>query len=191
MRYLADSSTVIRVIREQADPWVEELIADEQVAICEPVLREVMKVADKQAYKRLQTQLLDAYEWVPVPKPAWDLVRAMGDDLAERSMHNMFSVADYLVAAVAIHYKLTVLHNDKDFVAASGVFPQLLQHRITEPLPSENEDWLGQESCSVDRRVGGDDSGTGPLDARQALQDRRVLVDPASFGRRHELRVLA
>lgn len=139
MKYLIDSSAAVRVIRRQVDPWVEELIADGQVVLCEPVLREVMTVAGKREYEGLQASLLDAYQWVPVPASAWDYIRAMGSDLAKRSMHNMFSVADYLVAALAIHYKLTVLHDDKDFVAAAGTFPQLAQHRITEPLPAGDD----------------------------------------------------
>lgn len=139
MKYLIDSNAAVRVIRRQVEPWVEQLIADGEVVLCEPVLRETMTVAGKHRYESLQAQLLEAYGWVPIPPPIWDLVRAMGDDLARRSMHNMFSVADYLVAALAIHFKLTVLHNDKDFVAAAGVFPQLEEHRITEPPPTDDD----------------------------------------------------
>ncbi|THV31415.1 PIN domain-containing protein [Glycomyces paridis] len=132
MQYLVDTSALIRIIRGQVDPAWERVVAEGRIAICEPVLRETMTVARKREYEALQDSLLEAYPWVDVPKPTWDYVRAMGGDLAKHSMHDMFSVADYLVAAVAIHLKLTVLHNDKDFVAAAAVFPQLEQKSVME-----------------------------------------------------------
>lgn len=79
-----------------------------------------------------QADLLEACPWVEVPGPTWDYVRAMGSGLAKHSMHDMFSVAGYPVAAVAIEMKLVVLHLDDDFVAAARVFPQLEQERVVE-----------------------------------------------------------
>jgi predicted nucleic acid-binding protein len=72
-----------------------------------------------------------------MPEGVWDYVRAIRHDLIERSMHNMLSVADYLIAATAMQLKLTVLHDDKDFVAAARIFPQLSEQRITETLPED------------------------------------------------------
>jgi predicted nucleic acid-binding protein len=131
-KYLADSSALIRIIRQQVDPAWEAVVAKGQVAICEPVLRESLTVARKREYEAQQADLLEAYDWVSIPQITWDYIRGMGTDLARHSMHNMFSVADYLVAAVAIQMKLVVLHDDNDFVAAAKIFPQLEQKRIAE-----------------------------------------------------------
>jgi predicted nucleic acid-binding protein len=137
LQYLADTSAVVRILRDQVDPAWYELVAARRVAICEPVLREVMKIAGKREYSGLQTRLLDAYEWVATPAVTWDYARSIGDELAKQAMHNMLDVTDYAVAALSIHFKLTVLHEDKDFVAAARVIPQLEQHRITEAFPEE------------------------------------------------------
>lgn len=135
MKYLGDASVIKRIIRQQVDPVWDEVSADGEIAICEPVLHEVMRIARKREYEGLQRRVLDTYECIPLPAPTWDYVREMRNELSKRSMHNMLSVTDAVVAAVAIHYKLIVLHNDKDFVVCADMFPQLEQLRVPELLP--------------------------------------------------------
>lgn len=137
MKYLVDTSALIRIIREQVDPaWLR--YADEaQLAICEPVIFELLKGAGKHQAKAVEAELLAANQWVPLPADTGAYMRAMRRDLTERSMHNMFSLADYLIAATAMQLKLTVLHEDKDFTAAAKIFPQLSEQRISKTLPEE------------------------------------------------------
>jgi predicted nucleic acid-binding protein len=136
--YLIDSSALIRIFRREVDPAWIAFAKTEKFAICDPVLCEALSAVGKNQAKRMETNLLAGNQYVPMPPDAWDYVRAIRHDLIERSMHNMFSVADYLIAATAMRLKLTVLHEDKDFVAASRIFPQLSEQRITTTLPEKD-----------------------------------------------------
>lgn len=135
--YLIDSSALVRILRKDVDPaWIEYAIS-RRFAICEPVLCETIKAVGKGQAKRAETNLLAGHRYVELPEGVWDYVRALRHDLIERSMHNMFSVADYLVAATAIKLKLPVLHEDKDYPAAAKIFPQLSEQRISKTLPED------------------------------------------------------
>jgi predicted nucleic acid-binding protein len=137
LKYLADTSALNRLARRQVDPAWEIVAARAQIAICEPVLRESMKIVRKREYEAHQADILETYDCLPVPVITWDYVRAMGSDLAKHSMHNMLDVTDFVVAALAIQLKLIVLHEDNDFIAAAKIFPQLEQKRISE-LPDSD-----------------------------------------------------
>lgn len=137
MKYLGDYSVIKRIVRQQVDPMWDEVSADGEIAICEPVLHEIMRIAGKREYEGLQSRLLDTYDCIPLPAPTWDYVREMRNGLGKRSVHDMLSVTDAIVAAVAIHHKLVVLHNDKDFAVCAKIFPQLEQLRVPELLPPD------------------------------------------------------
>lgn len=137
MRYLIDSSALIRIFRREVEPIWIDFAKKRQFAICEPVLCEALAAVGKNQGKRAEVNLLAGNQFVAMPEGVWDYVRAMRHDLIEHSMHNMFSVADYLIAATAIQLKLTVLHEDKDFCAAAKIFPQLGEQRITKTLPED------------------------------------------------------
>ncbi|MFC3493441.1 PIN domain-containing protein [Glycomyces rhizosphaerae] len=135
--YLIDSSALVRILRKQVDPaWIDYAIS-RKFAICEPVLCETIKAVGKGQAKRAETNLLAGHRYVKLPDGVWDYVRAMRHGLIERSMHNVFGVADYLIAATAMKLKLPVLHEDKDYTAAATIFPQLSERRISMTLPDE------------------------------------------------------
>jgi len=89
------------------------------VAICDPVLTEVLTIADAKTYTRVEDDLREAYPWVPVPDDVWSIVTSVRRELATKSVHQGLSVADHLVVATAIRLKLTVLHEDADFETAA------------------------------------------------------------------------
>lgn len=130
MRYLVDTSALVRILRRQADPHWDELIERGLVAICEPVLTETLTIADAKRYERVEAQIRDAYPWVPVPDDVWDVVRDVRRELAGHSAHQGLSVADYLVAATALRRKLVILHEDGDFETVARIVPQVRQERI-------------------------------------------------------------
>lgn len=72
----------------------------------------------------------DLYPNVPVPKSAWSWVDASQYRLAQRGRHQSLSVVDWLVCATAAHHGLVVLHDDKDFTAASGLLSDLREHNV-------------------------------------------------------------
>ncbi|BCB88991.1 PIN domain-containing protein [Phytohabitans suffuscus] len=131
MRYLADTSALVRIEREQVDPHWEDLVNRGLVTICEPVLAETLLIADVKEYQCLEEDLQDTYPWATVPDNIWSLVAAIRRDLAKRSAHKGVSVADYVVAATAIRLKLILLHEDGDFETIARFIPELKQQRIT------------------------------------------------------------
>lgn len=136
MKYLADTSALVRIMRRQVDAEWREVAARGLIAICEPVLTETLTIADAKSYDRAEADIARIYPWVPVPGQAWDLIRVTRRELAKHAMHNALSVADYLVAATAIQLKLVVLHEDNDFCAVAGVLPQLSETRISGGPPA-------------------------------------------------------
>lgn len=133
MKYLVDTSALVRVLRNQVDEQWHELADRGLIAICEPVLAETLVIAGARRYERVETSLRAMYPLVPLPEKVWDIVTATRRELAKVSAHGGLSVADHLVAATGIALKLTVLHEDADFETAARLVPRLRQHRISEP----------------------------------------------------------
>ena len=131
MRYLIDTSALVRIVRRQADErWFDSVKAG-HVALCEPVLAETLTMADARSYDRVEAGLRAAYPWVPVVGDVWSLVGALRRELATHSQHQGLSVADYLVAATAIKRNLVLLHEDADFETAARVIPGLRDERLS------------------------------------------------------------
>lgn len=133
MKYLIDTSALVRLLRRQVTPEWHDLVSRGLVAVCEPVVIECLAIANAKAYERVEEELRAAYPRVPMPDDAWESVRAFRQQLATRSAHQGLSVADHLVVATAVHHRLVVLHEDADFETAAQVLPRLSQARISQP----------------------------------------------------------
>jgi predicted nucleic acid-binding protein len=129
--YLADTSALSRIYRRQVEQQWHESVEHGLVAICEPVLAEVLTIAEAGKYEEREADFLGLYPWVVVPDNAWEFVRSIRRALARRSAHQGISVADYLVVATALHHDLTVLHEDADFETVARVVPELREQRIS------------------------------------------------------------
>jgi predicted nucleic acid-binding protein len=130
VKYLIDTSALVRILRRQADESWREQATHGLVAICDPVLTEALTITRATEYERIRSDLLEAYPWVPVPDRVWDTVHNVQARLAAKSQHLGLSVADYLVIATALHHRLTILHEDADFSTAAAIVPDLEQRRI-------------------------------------------------------------
>jgi len=133
VKYLADTSALVRIARRQADPEWYEAVERGLIALCDPVLYGTLAAADAKTYERAERGLRDAYPWVAVPDDVWSLIGAVQRDLAAKSQHFGLSIADHLVMATAIRLKLVVLHEDADFETAARVVPQFRQQRLSAP----------------------------------------------------------
>jgi len=131
VKYLIDTSALVRVIRRQVDARWDDLTGHGLVAVCDPVLVETLTIAGAKEVQRRREELLDTYPWVPVPDRVWEVVWNVHRTLAEHSAHQGLSVADQLVVATALHHRLTVLHLDADFETAARIVPELRQERIS------------------------------------------------------------
>lgn len=131
MRYLVDTSALVRLYRRQVDPSWYDFVDRGLIAICEPVLAETLTIADAKSYGKAEQDLAKAYLWVPIPDDSWRMVAVIRRELANYSAHQGLSVADLLVAATAIRLKLEVLHEDADFETVARYVPLLRQRRIS------------------------------------------------------------
>ncbi len=134
MKYLVDTSALVRITRRQTHPQWFDAVDRGLIAVCEPVIVETLTGVDAKVFDRARDRLRAAYPWVPVPDDVWSIVGAVQRDLAGVSQHHGLSVADHLVVATAIRLKLVVLHEDADFETVARVVPQLQQERLT-PAP--------------------------------------------------------
>jgi predicted nucleic acid-binding protein len=130
VKYLIDTSALVRILRRQVDESWHEQVIHGMVAICDPVLTEALAIARATEYERIRTDLLEAYPRVPVPDRAWETVHTIQARLAAKSQHHGLSVADHLVMATALHHHLMILHEDADFSTAAEVVPDIQQQRI-------------------------------------------------------------
>lgn len=130
MKYLIDTSALVRVLHRQVDQSWHEQIAHGMVAICDPILTKALTIARATDYERIKTNLLEAYPWVPVPDRVWETVHSVQARLAAKCQHNGLSVADHLVVATALHHHLTILHEDADFGTAAAIVSDIQQQRI-------------------------------------------------------------
>ncbi|HUY49047.1 MAG TPA: PIN domain-containing protein [Streptosporangiaceae bacterium] len=130
MKYLIDTSALVRILRRQVDESWHEQVTHGTVAICDPVLTEALTIARATEYERIRADLMEAYPWVPVPDRAWETVHSVQAQLAAKSQHHGLSVADHLVVATALHHHLTILHEDADFGTAAAVVTDIQQQRI-------------------------------------------------------------
>ena len=134
MKYLIDTSALVRILRHQVDEVWHEHVARGLVAICEPVITETLTIARATEYERVLADLLSTYVWMPVPDGAWETIRSVGTRLAQRSCHQGLSLADHLVVATALHHRLAILHEDADFATVAQVVPELQERRISAPI---------------------------------------------------------
>lgn len=121
-RYLADTSALNR-FGEGAPIWRERLAA-RQIAICQPVLLELLSSAAGRADYRKLAQDLGSLPILDLTSAAADRGLETQYQLAERSQHGGPTPVDLLVAAIAERAELTLLHYDRHFDAIARVTGQ-------------------------------------------------------------------
>jgi predicted nucleic acid-binding protein len=130
VKYLVDTSALVRIWRKQVDPTWREAAGSGVIAVCEPVLAELLFSANSNQYVAVENETLANYPYVTVPDAVWDRVDEMRHELARRSAHRGPSIVDMIVASTAICEELTVLHDDRDFETVARFIPRLKQRRI-------------------------------------------------------------
>lgn len=81
-------------------------------------------LADHQA---VATFRRDALEYLFTPDTAWDRALKVQETLAERGLHRSVKVPDLIIAAVAEHHGVSVLHYDHDFDRIASVTGQSVE----------------------------------------------------------------
>lgn len=119
LRYLADTSAIIRVFGGTvADQWTPAVAAG-VVGICDPVELEILRGSGSAQRRRVRAVLRGTYPWCPVPENVWDRAIDLQDQLADTSLYVGASIVDLVVAVTARHRRLAVLHDDADYETMS------------------------------------------------------------------------
>ncbi|MET7400684.1 PIN domain-containing protein [Dactylosporangium sp. NPDC005572] len=131
MKYLADTSALVRIYRRQVSRAWRDAVDRGLVTISEPALTELLTVANAKQYLELERDVCETYPWATIPDNIWQMVSAIRHELVEPSVYQDVSVADLVIAATAIRLKLVVLHEDGDFETIARHVPELRQQRIS------------------------------------------------------------
>lgn len=127
MNGLIDTSALIWILRHpDDDEALASAIVAGDVAICEPVVLEMLRGADSKADHDLMTRSLTALPLAPITpatfRHAHRVQRALAGQAGPR--HRSVAVTDLLVAGAAIDAELPVLHRDRDYEAIASVTGQ-------------------------------------------------------------------
>ena len=120
--FLVDTSVWIQVFRKPSRLDLESIAPLENVALCLPVVQEVLQGFRDEAAFRTAREALLSFPIVESPlrrelfEEAVDLYRR-----ARRAGRTVRSGVDCLIAACAIRHNLTVVHHDRDFDELAGV----------------------------------------------------------------------
>jgi predicted nucleic acid-binding protein len=131
MKYLVDTSALVRIVRQQVDPAWHALVGLGLITLCEPVVAEGLLAVDAKRYASAEEEFRSTYVVATIPDGIWELTAAIRRELAPHSAHQGLSVTDLIVAAAAIKLKLKVLHEDADFETIARFVPELRQRRIS------------------------------------------------------------
>lgn len=145
--YLIDASGLWHLLRtpELMTAW-EGHIAAGALRVCEPTRTEFLYSATGPAHRDELAEELDTIcALAPVPKNAWRWVDTAQYKLTQKGQNRSAGAIDLVVCATAVHYGLTVLHVDNDFVTVAAVLPEVGQHDIrtwpavSGPFPSATQ----------------------------------------------------
>ena len=124
-RFLIDTSALLRVQKsEEVAKVVGPLLGQGSLAICAPVLLEVMYSARATEYDKVLKTLKTALAVLPLTEASCDRSVEVQRMLAGRSRHRTAKAPDLLIAACAEVNDLTVLHYDRDYEAIAAVTGQ-------------------------------------------------------------------
>ncbi|MGW4803629.1 PIN domain-containing protein [Kitasatospora sp. NPDC004272] len=135
IRYLADSTAVWRLLREQhlSDAWGEDIDL-RVIGSCAPQRTEFRRSARNLVhYEQMGEMFADLYPDVPLPKNVWGWIESAQFRLARSGgAVRALSTVDLMVCATAAHHGLIVLHDDNDFATAAGVLTDVLQRNVRD-----------------------------------------------------------
>jgi predicted nucleic acid-binding protein len=117
---LVDTSAWIDFFRgtEPFASRVDELLADDEVAICGPIFTELRRGLRSAAERRRVLPLLEACHLLPQPPDLWQAAGDLG--FAARRRGATVKTLDLLIATWALHAGVPILSTDADFARLRG-----------------------------------------------------------------------
>ncbi|WP_127504919.1 PIN domain nuclease [Actinoplanes solisilvae] len=125
VRFLADTSAVIRILRSpEVLRQCQEIIGDGTVAVCPITELEHLFSARSKADREHQISLLrTTFSWVVMPERVFEDAAVVQHTLTDLGPQRSAGPVDLLTAAAAKQHGLELLHYDADFesvAAATG-----------------------------------------------------------------------
>lgn len=123
--YLIDTSGLFRILQSDLrKSWSDQLVAG-VIAVCPIIELEFLysarSLADRLGKQRL---LRDLFGWVPVPEGVYERAAEVQQWMTEAGTHRSSGPVDLLIAATAERERLTILCDDRDYLAVAAVTGQ-------------------------------------------------------------------
>jgi predicted nucleic acid-binding protein len=123
--YLIDTSGLFRILQSNLRKiWSDQLVAG-VIAVCPIIELEFLysarSLADRLAKQRL---LHGLFGWVPVPEGVYERAEEVQQLMTEAGTHRSAGPVDLLIAATAERERLTILCDDRDYLAVAEVTGQ-------------------------------------------------------------------
>ena len=112
---LVDTSAWVDFFRgsEPCASWVDQLLAENQVAICGPVVTELRRGLRSDRERRRVLPLLEGCSSLDQPSDLWNEAGELGFALARKG--SLVKSLDLLIAVHALAHDVALLTRDKDF----------------------------------------------------------------------------
>ena len=115
-RYLLDKSAGFRMHLELVDARVGPLLERGLLATCGIAdLEAGVSARSTEHHQQLGTQRHYALHYLTTPDQVWERAWWVQEQLCAASLHRSVKLPDLIIAAVAEHHGLAVLHYDHDF----------------------------------------------------------------------------
>lgn len=112
-RYVIDTSAAARMLSAPVGARLAPLIEAGLVATTAQLDAEALYSArSSEEYKQLWSDRRLAYEYLPTGDEQWQAALDAHRALARTGQHRSVGMADLLIAAVAAHHEVTVIHYD-------------------------------------------------------------------------------
>jgi predicted nucleic acid-binding protein len=123
--YLIDTSGLFRILQDKLrQAWSDQLAAG-VIATCPVVELEFLYSAQSLADRlEKQRRLREVFGWVPMSERACDRAEEVQQLMTEVGTHRSAGAVDLLIAATAERARLTLLCDDRDFLAVARVTGQ-------------------------------------------------------------------
>lgn len=125
--WLLDKSAAARSADERVSAQLSELAG--LLCVC-PVgrLEQLYSARSAADYDALDAELRDAFQVVPAPPDVFDRALDLQRDLAHHhGMWHRTPIPDLLVACIALHHGLGIVHVDRDFERIAEVRPLVVR----------------------------------------------------------------
>lgn len=128
IRYLLDKSAAYRVhvpaVRQRLEPLMDRGL----LARCGFTDLEFgVSARSREDHHTSGTYRRDALEYVTTPDAVWDRAWGVQEALSDKGFHRSVKIPDLVIAAVAEHHGIAVMHYDDDFDLIAAVTRQRVE----------------------------------------------------------------